>query len=326
MKNKKLQTAKNEKNDEFYTQLSDIEIEMKSYKDYFKDKVVYCNCDDPRESNFVKYFIDNFETLGLKKLIASCYKPQIQNLFNDTIIEKAVYLEYDGYKIENRIPSAEEIGYKYLKTDGDFRRKECIGFLEQSDIVVTNPPFSLFREFVAQLIKYNKDFIILGNVNAITYKEIFRLFKDDKIWFGVSIHSGDREFRVPEDYPLYSNGYRTDEYGNNYIRVKGVRWFTNIDYVERHENLELTKLYTPEEYPKYDNYDAINVDKTKDIPLDYKGYMGVPITFLDKYNSDQFEIINIDRELLYGLRGKVDRFYLGGKKLYARIVIRNKTL
>ena len=184
----------------------------------------------------------------------------------------------------------------------------------------------MFREYVAQLVEYDKNFLIIGSVNAISYKEIFKLFKENKLWLGASIHSGDREFGVPKDYPLNAAGYRVDEKGKKFIRVKGVRWFTNLDYAERHEDLILYKQYDPEEYPKYDNYDAINIDKTKDIPMDYKGYMGVPITFMDKYNPEQFEIIGIDRVLVEEITGKVSRFRINGNEFYARIVIKNKKI
>lgn len=316
--NKNLHSAKNAKKDEFYTQLPDIEKELRHYKEHFKDKTVLCNCDDPRISNFFHYFSYNFETLGLKRLITTCYKNQDADLFSEHKSEKAIYLEYYGDKNDNKVPDIEEIGIKHLEGDGDFRSKECIELLKQADIVVTNPPFSLFREYVAQLIEYDKKFLIIGNQNAITYKEIFKLIKEDKLWLGASIHSGDREFGVPDDYPLNAATHRTDEKGRKFIRVKGVRWFTNIDYEERHEDLILFKKYNPEEYPKYDNYDAINVDKTKDIPMDYGGAMGVPITFLDKYNPEQFEIIKFRK-------GDDDRdLVINGKSPYFRIIIRNK--
>jgi hypothetical protein len=291
--NRNLHQAKNAKKDEFYTQLTDIENELKHYKAHFKNKVVYCNCDDPRMSNFFHYFSYNFEDLGLKKLITTCYQNQNRDLFSKHTSEQAIYLEYYGDKNNNKTPDVEEIGVQYLKGDGDFRSAESIALLQQADIVVTNPPFSLFREYVAQLIQYDKKFIILGNLNAITYKEIFPLIKKNKLWFGPSIHSGDREFGVPDNYPLKAAGYRIDENGRKFIRVKGVRWFTNLDHNKRHEDLILYKTYSEEDYPKYDNYDAINVDKTKEIPMDYKGAMGVPITFLDKYNPEQFEILGI---------------------------------
>ncbi len=345
-----LRTAKKVKKDEFYTQLTDISKEMKHYKNHFKDKVVYCNCDDPRVSNFFHFFSYNFEKLGLKKLITTCYKSHTMELFSENDSEQAIYLEYTGDKNGNNVPDPEEIGIVELKGDGDFRSKESIELLKQADIVVTNPPFSLFREFISQLDEYDKKFIIIGNVNAITYRETFKLIKENKLWLGASIHSGDREFGVPDDYPLTAAGSRIDENGNKFIRVKGVRWFTNLDYKERHEDLILYKSYTPEEYPKYENFDAINVNKTKDIPADYDGYMGVPITFLDKYNPDQFEIIGLgisNSGIEIGVqpykpehkkyrkevqkRGAVDGdLYMMTNGVvdvpYARIIIKNKTL
>lgn len=293
VKNRDLNKAKNSKKDEFYTQLEDIERELKYYTKHFKGKTVYCNCDDPRVSNFFHYFSHRFEELGLKKLIATCYKNQDMDLFSTNASEQAVCLEYTGDKDGNKIPDSKEIGIKRLKGDGDFRSKESIELLKQADIVVTNPPFSLFREFVSQLVEYEKKFLIIGSVNAVKYKEIFPLIRDNGLWLGASIHSGDREFGVPDDYPLNAAGYRIDDEGKKYIRVKGVRWFTNLDFKERHEDLILYKTYTPEEYPKFENFDAINVDVTKDIPMDYAGLMGVPITFMDKYNPDQFEIIGV---------------------------------
>lgn len=350
--NKNLHQAKSSKKDEFYTQLTDIEKEIKYYKNHFKDKVVYCNCDDPRVSNFFHYFSFNFEKLGLKKLITTCYKSQNLDLFSQNENEKAIYLEYYGDKNGNNIPDVNEIQVKYLQEDGDFRSKESIELLKEADIVVTNPPFSLFREYISQLDEFNKKFIILGNVNAITYREVFKLIKDGKLWLGSSIHSGDREFGVPNDYPLNAAGSRVDENGNKFIRVKGVRWFTNLDYKERHEDLILYKSYFENEeyYPYYENFNAINIDKTKDIPLDFDGYMGVPITFLDKFNPDQFEIIGLgisNSGLEIGVqpykiehkkyrkeiqkRGAVDGdLYLIKDGIvdvpYARIIIKNKKL
>ena len=293
MANDNLKQAKRNKKDEFYTQLCDIENELKHYKSFLKGKTVLCNCDDPRVSNFFHYFSYSFEHLGLKKLITTCYKNKNMDLFSQNDSEQAVYLEYHGDKNSNRVPDIEEIGVKPLNGDGDFRSDECIELLKEADVVITNPPFSLFREYVEQLIKYNKSFLIIGNINAITYKEIFSLIKQNRIWLGKSIHSGDREFQVPKDYSLSAAGYRVDDKGNKFIRVKGVRWFTNIEYSSRHEDLDLYKKYTPEEYPHYENYNAINVDKTSDIPMDYDGVMGVPITFLDKYSPDQFEIVDL---------------------------------
>jgi hypothetical protein len=333
VQNKNLHNAKSSKKDEFYTQLSDIEKELKHYKKHFKGKVVYCNCDDPRVSNFFHYFSYNYEKLGLKKLIATCYKNHDMNLFSLNISEQAIYLEYEGDKNGNLKPDPKEIGIKPLKGNGDFRSEESIELLKQADIVVTNPPFSLFREYVAQLAEYDKKFLIIGNMNAITYKEIFKLVKDDKLWFGASIKSGDREFGVPDNYPLNAAGYRVDEEGNKFIRVKGVRWFTNLDYKERHEDLILYKNYIPKEYPKYDNYAAINVDKTKDIPLDYDGIMGVPITFMDKYNPEQFEIIGATESEgkgfsngLWDEKSRVAQPLVNQKRIYKRIFIKNKKL
>lgn len=291
--NKNLHSAKSAKKDEFYTQLSDIENELKHYKDHFRGKTVFCNCDDPRVSNFFHYFSHRFESLGLKKLITTCYKNQDQNLFSSGESETAVYLEYTGDKNGDKTPNAEEIGVHPLKGDGDFRSAECIELLKEADIVVTNPPFSLFREYLDQLMEHDKKFIILGNMNAITYRDVFKYIKENRLWLGPSISSGDREFQVPADYIMNASGQRVDEHGKKYIRVKGVRWFTNLDHSKRHEDLDLFKKYMPEEYPKYYNYDAINVNKTKEIPADYTGAMGVPITFLDKFNPDQFDIIGL---------------------------------
>ena len=295
MVNTNLANAKTAKKDEFYTQLEDINNELRHYREHFRGKTVLCNCDDPRVSNFFTYFAYNFEFLGLKRLITTCYKNQDMDLFSQNKSEQAIYLIYDGDKNGNNIPDPEEIGIHPLKGDGDFRSRECIELLKQADIVVTNPPFSLFREYVAQLIEYDKKFLIIGNVNSNTTKEIFPLIKDKKVWMGASIHSGDRKFWVPDDYELNAAGCGIDESGRKFIRVKGVRWFTNLDYKERHEDIILYKRYSPEEYPKFDNFDAINVDKTEEIPCDYEGIMGVPVTFLDKYNPDQFDILGITK-------------------------------
>ena len=287
--NTNLTLAKANKKDEFYTQLSDIERELKHYKKHFKDKVVLCNCDDPRVSNFFHFFSYNFEKFGLKKLIATCYKNQDSDLFSQNNSERAIYLEYTGDKNGNNVPDAEEIGIKHLQGDGDFRSKECIELLKQADIVVTNPPFSLFREYVSQLVEYDKKFVIIGHQNAITYKEIFKLIKENKIWLGFGFTGGAGHF-INTQYENYATATDKKE---GMIRVSGVHWFTNLDINKRHEDLILYKNYTPEEYPKYENFDAINVNITKDIPVDYSGAMGVPITFLDKYNPEQFEIIGL---------------------------------
>ncbi len=338
--NKDLQTANKAKKDEFYTQLEDIEREMKNYKKHFKDKVVFCNCDDPYESNFFKYFAMNFNQLGLKKLIATCYAgspiadTQL-SLFDDNsqvkdtktgvphkiVISEVTDLNGDGainlVDVEYLLKNDKNVLTR-LNGNGDFRSKECIELIKQADIVVTNPPFSLFREYIAQLVEYKKFFLIIGNVNAITYKEVFPLIKENKMWLGPSITSGDRKFNVPDYYPLNAAGCGIDENGNHFIKVKGVRWFTNLDHNKRHDEMELYKHYTPEEYPTYDNFDAINVDKTADIPMDYGGVMGVPITFLDKYCPEQFEIIGNE----YDLNIDKGRGYVNGKRMYSRIFIR----
>ena len=316
--NKNLHKAKNNKKDEFYTQLSDIENELKHYKNHFKNKVVYCNCDDPRMSNFFHYFSYNFEDLGLKKLITTCYQNQHRDLFSQHDSERAIYLEYVGDTNKNKVPDLEEIGIQTLKGDGDFRSDESIALLQQADIVVTNPPFSLFREYVAQLIKYNKKFLIVGNHNAITYKEIFPHIKKNRIWLGYKY--GDMAFKVPQTYEPRETRFWQDLDGQKWRSFGNICWYTNLDIAKRHDHLILYKAYTPEDYPKYDNYDAINVDKTKEIPMDYKGAMGVPITFLDKYNPEQFEIIKFRK-------GNDDRdLSVNGKCPYFRILIKNKRL
>lgn len=308
--NKNLRKAGKEKKDEFYTQLSDIEKELKHYKKHFKNKVVYCNCDDPKVSNFFHYFSYNFEYLKLKKLITTCYKSQHMEFFSQNDSERAIYLNFEGFKNGNNIPDPEEIKIKYLKGNGDFRSKESIELLKQSDIVVTNPPFSLFREYIAQLIKYDKKFIIIGNGNALVYKEIFPLIKDNKIWLGVS-----------------KRGFQFADSENNLTTINAV-WYTNIPHKKRYEDLILYKKYTPEDYPHYDNYDAINVNKTKDIPMDYNGLMGVPITFMDKYNPEQFEIIDgLNRSSILNPTAETKGKFLtqiNGKIFYARIVIRKR--
>lgn len=283
--NRNLHSAKNNKKDEFYTQLSDIEKELKYYKEHFNGKVVLCNCDDPRVSNFFHYFSYNFEKLGLKKLIATCYKNKDADLFSQNTSEKAVYLVYEGDKNGDNIPNPEEIGVKPLKGDGDFRSEECIELLKEADIVVTNPPFSLFREYVNQLVEHDKKFLIIGNKNSITYKEIFKLIKENKIWIGHRNINEDMWFILPPN----AEKWEKEENGVKLQHIMGC-WFTNLDVRKRHEDLILYKKYTEEEYPFYENYDAINVDKVSDIPLDYYGAMGVPITFIDKYNPEQFEI------------------------------------
>ena len=308
MKNGNLHRAKKEKNDEFYTQLVDIEKELSYYTDYFKGKVVYCNCDDYRISNFIVYFKENFEYLGLKRLISTNYGD-------------AWHYEYDG--------DAETV--EKMNGNGDFRSEECVEFLKECDVVVTNPPFSIFREYVAQLMEYGKKFIVIGNQNAITYKEIFPYIKNNQLWWGKSIHSGDRKFYVPNNYPLNASTCGIDEDGKRFVNVKGIRWWTNVEEVVCKEPLDLICKYNPTDYPKYDNYDAIEVGKTKDIPCDYDGVMGVPITFLDKYCPKQFEIVDA-RDYAYNDKQKKKSTYLikdadgsiNGKPTYARICIRRK--
>lgn len=330
-KNSSLSSAKNNKEDEFYTQLSDIEKELKYYRNHFKNKVVYCNCDDPRVSNFFVYFSLNFEKLGLKKLVTTCYKNQERDLFSQNDSEQAIYLEFNGDKNGNNIPDPEEIGIVHLNGDGDFRSKESISLLTQADIVVTNPPFSLFREYVAQLIEHDKKFIIIGSQNAVTYKEIFLLIRENKIWLGNN--SGDMEFKVPEYYEERTTRYRQDETGQKWRSLGNICWFTNLDISKRHNDLILYKTYNPDEYLKYDNYDAINVNKVAEIPLDYKGAMGVPITFLDKYNPNQFEIISsndirLNENTPYKEHGliKDKDGTINGKPTYVRIVIKHKKI
>ena len=314
-KNNNLHTAKATKNDEFYTQLEDIENELKYYKDYFKGKVVYCNCDgflNEEKSNFFVYFSLNYEFLGLKGLICTKYNPN----------GKGRKYEYYGDLNGNNYPDEEEIFTSDLEGDGDFRSEECIEILKKCDIVCTNPPFSLFRQYVAQLFEYKKDFLIIGNVNAISYKEVFPLIKENKMWLGVSSFNKGMYFGVPDDY-TYADTYKFDRErnGKKVMRVSSICWFTNLDHKKRHEELVLYKKYNEEEYPKYDNYDAIEVSKVTDIPMDYYGVMGVPITFLDKYCPEQFEIVG------QMMTTKVTEFnfgypYINGKKKFARVLIK----
>ncbi len=302
--NTRLQQAKRNKKDEFYTQLSDIEKELYHYREHFKGKVVFCNCDDPYESNFFKYFAMNFNFLKLKKLIATCYSgsPVMGKelpLFDRLNGKQAFKIEITEVKDEtgNGTTGLSDVEVllkndknvlTVLEGNGDFRSKECVKLLKQADIVVTNPPFSLFREYVAQLIEYKKEFIIIGHQNAITYKEIFKLIKENRLWLGYGFKGGAAFFIANyEDYASATS------HQQGCIRVSGVVWFTNIETTKRHEELILYKKYSSDEYPKYDNYEAINVDKTNEIPMDYDGVMGVPITFLDKYNPDQFEIVEL---------------------------------
>ena len=364
--------AKISKKDEFYTQLSDIEKELRHYKVQFKDKVVYCNCDDPYESNFFKFFAANFNNFQLKKLIVTCYagSPIVGSQLPLFDIKGLKTNSKDSFKIEiNKVEDSNKDGsidisdvewlLKHnentvtpLKQGGDFRSKECIDLLKQSDIVCTNPPFSLSREYIAQLVEFNKKFLIIGNTNSLTYKEIFKLFKENKIRTGYTNFNVGMFFVVPKDWKKF---HHLDEKGNKIARVSTSCWFTNLDVEKHKEFLTLYKKYNPTEYPKYDNYDAINVDKVSEIPMDYKGLIGVPITFLDKYNPEQFEIQTLGvgednftptkkygkfrdaktglpspdkRDFLLYLRDK-DGKYLTTEnykvtKVFARVIIKNK--
>lgn len=310
--NRLLQKAKKSKSDEFYTQLCDIERELQYYQDCFVNKTVYCNCDDPKTSNFFRFFKDHFDKLGLRKLIASCHKESASNLLEMQPEEKAYFCEYEGKNKPLKITS--------FAGDGDFRSTECISLLKQADVVVTNPPFSLFREFVSQIVRYDKKFLIIGNVNAITYKEIFDLIQNNKVWLGVNLGRGISGFIVPEHYEQYGSEVSINKSGQKIIATNGCLWLTNLELSKRHEDLSLTKLYSghEEEYSQYDNCNGINVNRTQDIPGDYHGLMGVPITFLHKYNPEQFEIVRFRK----GDDGKDLR--INGKCPYFRILIRNR--
>jgi len=329
--NRNLHSANKAKQDEFYTQLSDIENELKHYKKHFKGKTVLCNCDDPRVSNFFHYFAYNFEHLGLKRLITTCYKNQERDLFSQNNSERAIWLEYFGDRNGNRVPDPEEIGIHYFNGDGDFRSAECIELLKEADIVVTNPPFSLFADYIGQLAKYEKKFLVLGNKNAVTYKEVFQLFKENKLWIGVTPMSREIYFNVNQDFieeSLAKNRNRTIVVRDGkYMARSPSIWFTNLDHKKRHEELILYKKYSPDEYPKYDNYDAIEVNKTESIPEDYDGIMGVPITFLDKYNPEQFEIVGCSYN--YGRPKEWNENIdmnpvVNGKNIYKRFFIRRR--
>lgn len=316
--NQLLHNAKQAKSDEFYTQLCDIERELTHYKEHFQGKVVYCNCDNPQISNFVKYFISNFHLLGLKKLIASCYVPNESNLFSTNTYRKGYYIEFCG---DTSIKAdLSNLSIKHFNGDGDFRSHECIELLQQADIVVTNPPFSLFREFICQLVHYNKRFLVIGNINAITYKEIFSLIQKNKVWLGVNLGRGISGFIVPPEYDLYGTEVATNSEGQTVISTNNCLWLTNLEIKNRSFKINLTKKYIGNEshYPKYDNCFGINVDRTQDIPMDYFGLIGVPITFLHKYNPEQFEIIRFRK----GDDGKDLR--INGKCPYFRILIRPK--
>ncbi len=317
-----LRIAKKNKNDEFYTRLVDIERELEHYKQHFKNKTIFCNCDDPMISNFFRYFVLNFKDLGLKKVISACYKNQDYNLFNfeEKEYESGYYYEYDGKTNTKVEPTIDDV--IIFNGDGDFRSRESIELLKESDIIVTNPPFSLFREFVAQLMQYNKKFLIIGNINAITYKEIFKLIKENRVWLGINLGRGISGFIVPDHYELYGTETNIDELGNRIVSPNNCLWLTNLDNFKRHKDIELNKLYYGNEndYPEYDNYDGINVNRTKDIPKDYKGAMGVPITFLHKFNPEQFEIIKFRK-------GNDNKdLSVNGKCPYFRILIKNKRL
>jgi hypothetical protein len=353
MAQKNLSAAKTAKKDEFYTQLTDIERELQHYWQHFRDKVVLCNCDDPYESNFFKYFTLRFNQLGLKKLIFTCYNGSpVQG--NELMIDFGDFTDEPkkiAYKVEitevkdlNGDGAVDLSDVQYLlKNDknvistlktGDFRDPECIELLKESDIVVTNPPFSLFREYIGQLMEYGKKFLIIGHQNAITYKEVFPLIKENKVWLGYGFKGGAAHFYSP-----YEDIATAGDHKKDMIRVSGVNWFTNMEIPKRNEEIDLVCRYSPEEYPRYDNYDAINVNRTQDIPCDYDGIMGVPITFLDKYNPNQFEIVwqasgntrasapsTVLKEVGYKVHPE-DRGGCGvvkGKRQYSRILIRNK--
>ncbi|MBC2717777.1 MAG: modification methylase [Desulfobacteraceae bacterium] len=335
--------AKSKKNDEFYTILSDIEKEMKHYKAHFKNKAVYCNCDDPYESNFFKFFAANFEYFGLKKLIVTSYggSPIIGSQLPLLKIKgvcgkepiKMVINEVKDYNEDGSVDLSDvQLLLKNdantsapLKQGGDFRSGECIELLKEADIVVTNPPFSLFREYVNQLIEYGKKFLIVGTWNVITYKEIFPLIKANKMWIGINSNRNFSGFIVPSHYPLSGTEARVDENGNRIVSSNNTCWFTNLDNAKRHEKLILYKKYNSEEYPQYDNYDAIEVSKTNNIPIDYDGVMGVPVTFLNKYNPKQFEIIGCNRGVGQDPEGVYGRgSFLNGKETFKRLFIRKR--
>lgn len=345
--NSNLHKAGVAKKDEFYTQLVDIEKELKHYKDQFRGKVVYCNCDDPFESNFFKYFAGNFNALGLKKLIATSYRPSpIANtqigLFGDIkalatpkgrpkvtankfIINEVDDIDGDGAfdlrDIAEQLKANKNNEWAPLVGEGDFRSEESIELLKQADIVVTNPPFSLFREYVAQLVEHNKKFLILGDQNAVTYKETFGFIKENKLWHGYD-NGGTKWFQVPDDYDIETESRIKIENGVKFFSMGRIVWYTNLDTTRRHEKIVLYKKYTPEEFPKYDKYDVINVDKVSDIPMDYDGVMGVPITFVDKYSPAQFEILGIANSARW--IGYECFTLIEGRKIYNRILIKHK--
>ncbi len=330
-----LQKARKNKKDEFYTMYADIQAELNNYTDKFTNKTVLCNCDDPLESNFCKFFLKNFNYLHLKRLICTSYSgsPVLgkqMSLFDDQ--DKALIPEH-GYVIDitevpmhnNRGVSDDDIekllhskkrGVKKLNGNGDFNSQECIEYLEQADVICTNPPFSKFREYVQLLVDYKKKFIIIGSLNAVGYYKFFPLIKNNQVWIGRSIHSGDRKFYVPDNYPLDAAGCGIDDEGRHFIKVKGVRWFTNIDFKQRHEDIILYRHYDPEQYKKYDNYDVIEVKKTADIPMDYDGLMGLPLSFIDVYNPDQFEIVGATQKWCHDKALELKKYgnYIGKHK------------
>ena len=338
--NKNLHDAKSNKKDEFYTQLADIEKELRHYKEHFKNKTVLCNCDDPRVSNFFHYFSYNFEVLGLKKLITTCYKNQNAELFSDHKSEKAIYLEYYGDKNDNRVPDPEEIGIKHLEGDGDFRSAEVKKLRDEADIIITNPPFSLFREFLAWILEADKKFVIIGNLNAITYKEIFPLIMTNQIWLGNGFKSGNAFFLTPFA-ENYGQGVYMPESG--LVKFRNTSWYTNLDHGKRHKPIPLMsyednlkysnhkEIKGKSAYDKYDNYDAIEVPFTDSIPSDYEGVMGVPISFLDKYNPEQFEILGATESEgkgfsngLWDETSNVAQATVKGNRVYKRLFIRNR--
>ena len=319
-KNSSLNKAGIAKQDEFYTQIADIEREMRHYTEHFKDKTIFCNCDDPITSNFWLYFELNFEKLGLKKLIATHYetdKPSYK-------LELMYDIDRDG-KVNKR-----DIVKTTLKQNGDFRSQECIEIMKEADIVITNPPFSLFREYIAQLMQYDKKFIVIGSMNAITYKEIFPLIRDNKIWLGYGFKGGNAYFSVSkQDTSNYANGVYNQETG--LVKFRNCNWFTNLDIAKRHESIMLYRRYEEGLYRKYDNYDAINIDKLVEIPIDYYGIMGVPITYIAEYSPEQFEIIGMIAGNIKGLAGITSKIgkdgpYIDGKLKYGRILIKRKDI
>lgn len=344
--NSNLHMSRSDKADEFYTQLSLIENELKHYKPHFKGRTVLCNCDDPFESNFFKYFAMNFNSLGLEKLIATCYasSPIVYtqlNLFGTEEVVAVAESERKPYKIEitevtdengdGRVDLA-DVEYllrnkknvlTLLEGDGDFRNPECVELLKATDVVVTNPPFSLFREYVAQLMEYDKDFLIVGNQNAVTYREILPLIRDNKVWLGYN--NGHFWFKVPETYAVKKTDFKIDENGQKWRRMGNICWFTNLDIEKRHEDMVLFRNYDPSVYPKYDNYDAIEVSHTADIPCDYYGVMGVPITFMQYYNPNQFVILG-DSRFHDGQDYSDDINIINGKTLYRRLLIQRKDI